>query len=432
MRLGVNLSFLVIVAAQSSPACAEFALHHSLLRATEQLHNYAKRQSAGLARDLRVVLQGLKIQDLSVQGDSQRVYCVRPDDPFAALHGNSTSPATATPKPGGGSPSGTSQAGMPTFTSAFTMVEQHSGQNFFDGWNFWDHNVDGGDPTNGNVDYQNQGDSTSSGLIEINSQGHAIMRIETTAQVSANRKSVRITTNNTFSTGLFVLDAVHMPEGCGTWPAFWTNGPRWPVTGEIDILEGVHQYTNNQATLHTDVGCTIPNGATPQSLNIASSFVDGNNCAALQTGNAGCGYRSNSNTTYGSGFNSIGGGVYAMLWDDSGVHIYFFPRGSIPADLLAEKPQPNNWGTAMGFWPASTCNPSQFFENHSVIFDTTLCGDWAGAVWGASGVPGQEQSCAARTGVATCQQYIQQNGAAFQDAYWEVASVAIYQTSRKS
>jgi len=272
----------------------------------------------------------------------------------------------------------------------------------------------------------------SNGLIEVNSVGHAIMRLETTPQVSGNRKSVRITTQNTFSSGLFVLDAVHMPEGCGTWPAFWTNGPRWPFTGEIDIIEGVNQYTNNQATLHTDVGCTIPSGATPQSLKIASSFVNGNNCAANQTGNAGCGFRSNSSTTYGSGFNSIGGGVYAMLWDDNGIYIYFFPRGSIPADLLAEKPQPNTWGTAMAFWPASTCNPSQFFVNHSVIFDTTLCGDWAGAVWAASGIPGQEQSCAARTGVSACTQYIQQNGAAFQDAYWEVTSVTIYQTSRKS
>ncbi|KLO20225.1 glycoside hydrolase family 16 protein [Schizopora paradoxa] len=426
MRLSVCASVLLFVVGQTTLASAEFAPHRSVLRATERLHEYAKRRSAGLARDLRVVFQGLKEQD-SVQGDSNRVYCVRPDDPFSAFNGSSTSPATASP-----GASGTSQAAVPTFTSAYSVVEKHSGSNFFDGWDFWDHNVEGGDPTNGNVDYQNQADATSSGLIDVNSAGNAVMRLETTATVSGNRKSVRITTQSTFSTGIFVLDAVHMPEGCGTWPAFWTNGPRWPVTGEIDILEGVHDYTNNQATLHTDVGCTIPSGSTPQSLNIASTSVNGDVCAANLTGNAGCGFRSNSNTTFGSGFNSIGGGVYAMLWDNDGIHVYFFPRGSIPADLLAEKPQPNTWGTAMAFWPASTCNPSQFFVNHSVIFDLTLCGDWAGAVWGASGIPGQTQSCQAITGVSTCTQYIQQNGAAFQNAYWEVSSVTIYQTSRQS
>ena len=121
------------------------------------------------------------------------------------------------------------------------------------------------------------------------------------------------------------------------------------------------------------------------------------NCAAAETNNAGCGQRSNSNTTYGSGFNSIGGGVYASTsippsrttdgfetncilacssatvnWDDNGIEVYFFPRGQIPNDLLAEAPQPSTWGTAMARWPATSCNTTQFFKNHSIIFDTTL------------------------------------------------------------
>ena len=50
------------------------------------------------------------------------------------------------------------------------------------------------------------------------------MRVDTTQTVSGNRQSVRITTNYTFTQGLVVLDAVHAPTGCGTWPAFWTDG----------------------------------------------------------------------------------------------------------------------------------------------------------------------------------------------------------------
>ena len=43
-------------------------------------------------------------------------------------------------------------------------------------------------------------------------------------------------------------------------------------------------------------------------------------------------------------------------------------------------------------------------------------GDWASGVWSSTGVPGQEQSCAARTGFATCEDFVRNNGNAFQDA----------------
>ena len=64
------------------------------------------------------------------------------------------------------------------------------------------------------------------------------MRVETTQQVANLRKSVRITTQFTYTGGLVVMDATHMPTGCATWPAFWSNGPNWPTGGEIDIVEG--------------------------------------------------------------------------------------------------------------------------------------------------------------------------------------------------
>jgi hypothetical protein len=54
------------------------------------------------------------------------------------------------------------------------------------------------------------------------------------------RRSVRIISNAAYDELVLVLDLQHMPEGCSTWPAFWTKsatGP-WPQGGEIDILEG--------------------------------------------------------------------------------------------------------------------------------------------------------------------------------------------------
>lgn len=252
------------------------------------------------------------------------------------------------------------------------------------------------------------------------------MRVDTTPKVSTNRKSVRITTDLSFTEGLVIMDAVHMPTGCGTWPAFWSNGPNWPAGGEIDIIEGVNDYTNNQATIHTSDGCSLPTSSASQ-LNIQGTVVGGTNCAADETGNQGCGVRSSSDTTFGSGFNSIGGGVYAMLWQDSGIQIFFFPRGSTPSDIAAGAPQPDNWPTPMANWPSTNCNMASHFYNHSVIFDTTLCGDWAGSAWTGSGTPGQEQSCAQRTGYASCTDFVQNSGSSFSEAYWEVSSMQIYQ-----
>lgn len=173
--------------------------------------------------------------------------------------------------------------------------------------------------------------------------------------------------------------------------AFWTNGPNWPNTGEIDIVEGVNNYTDNQATIHTGVGCSISTSNATQ-LGITGAVVGGTDCSATQSGNTGCGTRSSSPTSFGSGFNSVGGGIYASEWvaharlvgdaNDSGtvywvnnvgIKVWYFQRGSIPNDITAGAPQPQNWTTPMAFWPNSNlCNISNMFTNHSAIFDTTL------------------------------------------------------------
>lgn len=44
------------------------------------------------------------------------------------------------------------------------------------------------------------------------------------------------------------MDAYHMPWGCGVWPAWWSYGPNWPQSGEIDIIEG--QYARSPNLVH--------------------------------------------------------------------------------------------------------------------------------------------------------------------------------------
>lgn len=63
------------------------------------------------------------------------------------------------------------------------------------------------------------------------------------------RDSVRITSHNAYTDSVIIFDLQHMPEGCGTWPAFWTlsqSGP-WPSGGELDIIEGTSKLVYDVA-----------------------------------------------------------------------------------------------------------------------------------------------------------------------------------------
>ncbi|EPS99603.1 hypothetical protein FOMPIDRAFT_53115 [Fomitopsis schrenkii] len=321
-----------------------------------------------------------------------------------------------------GAPAASSSAAAAS--SPWKLKQSYEGNSFFAGWAFFTEP----DPTGGTVTYIDGGAAQTANLTGINGAGNAYMAVDTTPVVSGARKSVRITTDFSYTQGIVVLDAVHMPTGCGTWPAFWSNGPNWPSGGEIDIVEGVNTYTNDQVTLHTNPGCALPS-MNADALGISGTLVSTQDCAAADTQNAGCGVRSVETNSFGAGFNAMGGGVYAMKWDDSGITVHFFARNSIPGDITAGAPNPNAWGTPIASFPSTSCNTTEFFHDHSIIFDTTLCGDWAGTGWGATGVPGQETSCAAMTNTATCADYVLNNGGAFNEAYWEVKSVKIYQTN---
>ncbi|OBZ79820.1 putative glycosidase C21B10.07 [Grifola frondosa] len=425
----IRLLFLLLLTVGTSDATFLSRRSESLIRTANNAGRHVIKRSAGLAHNLRLAYNGLRIQQ---QPGSAKMYCVNLPSNATGLTGGGGGGAavsSSTVSQSGGGSTVTAPAPSPSgsanVSSPWKVAQSYQGSTFFDGWDF----TNAADvTTDGIAQYIDQNTAQSANIIEINSAGNAVMRVETTPQVTGNRQSIRITTQYSYTGGLIILDAVHMPTGCGTWPAFWSNGPNWPVGGEIDMVEGVNDYTNNQATLHTDVGCTMPS-SDPAALNITGTLIGTTDCSAADTGNAGCGIRASQTNSFGAAFNDINGGVYATLWDNAGISVFFFPRSAIPADITADAPQPSTWGQPMANFPASTCSPFKFFYNHTAIFDTTLCGVWAGAVWSAAGVPGQDQSCAQRTGVATCEDFVRSNGTAFSEAYWEVASVKIYQMS---
>lgn len=227
----------------------------------------------------------------------------------------------------------------------------------------------------------------------------------------AGRPSVRISTQKVWTHGLFIGDFSHAPGGiCGTWPAFWTLGPNWPYTGEIDILEGVNLLTQNAMSLHTSPNFTITGDNTTQ-----LGSIGGTNCAYYQGGGngVGCGVVDPRNTSYGAGFNAIGGGVYAMQWTSDFIKVWFFPRDGIPADVTNKTPDPSSWGLPAADLIGPGDDVDLHFSDHAIVFDNTFCGDYAGAVWSANE---GGTSCAAYTGYSSCTAFVAEVPSAFKES----------------
>ncbi|GAA5934127.1 hypothetical protein JCM1841_006837 [Sporobolomyces salmonicolor] len=303
-----------------------------------------------------------------------------------------------------------SSSSSSTSTSPSYSLSQSSmgGYSFFDDWDFFT----APDPTHGQVNFNSASESWDNGLVYVPNPGQnsTVMRVDswTTLPYGALRNSVRISSKQTVSIGsLVIADIAQIPWGPTVWPAFWMVGDNWPMGGEIDIIEGVHDSVQNQYTLHTAPGCTL---TTPMQ---AAGAVLATDCDAYANYNTGCGVQDTSRESYGSGWNAAGGGVYAMLWDETGISMYNFIRDQIPSDITSGSPDPSSWGTPRARWDATSCNMTQFFGDQTIVFDITLGGDWAGSTYQSAGFSGTWQSAI-------------EDPTNFVNAVWEVNSVKVY------
>lgn len=191
-------------------------------------------------------------------------------------------------------------------------------------------------------------------------------------------------------------------------------GPDWPTGGEIDILEGVNEQSNNAMTLHTAPNCKIGPDTSIFAGEVTTPNCDVN--ASTQSKNSGCSIESPSTNSYGEGLNAIGGGVYATQWTAEAISVYYFPRGSVPDDVLGDAPNPDGWGLPAAKF-AGACDIDNMFKDQQIVFNTAFCGDWAGEVW-------ESGSCAKKA--ATCDEYVQNNPEAFKDAHWTINALKVY------
>ncbi|KAJ5646222.1 hypothetical protein N7490_002594 [Penicillium lividum] len=301
--------------------------------------------------------------------------------------------------------------------SDYELVETWQGEDFFDYFHFYT----GEDPTKGWVTYVDQASAESAGLVKITDKGSVYIGVDHTTTLSPSdkgRDSVRVGTTKYYEQSLVIADLAHMPGSvCGSWPAFWTVGQKWPQDGEIDIIEGVNLQDHNEIVMHTAGTCAL----TDQGM---SGYVNATGCGEA-LGPVGCVVEGQQGS-YGTSFNNQGGGVYALEWTEEFLKIWFFPRDAIPASITSGDPDTSEFGIPMALVQEG-CDVANSFKAQSFVFDVTFCGDWAGGVFGDSGCP-----MTSSDSFQSCTDYVAQNPAKFKETYWEINSVKVYQTEVKA
>ncbi|KIJ63521.1 glycoside hydrolase family 16 protein [Hydnomerulius pinastri MD-312] len=315
-------------------------------------------------------------------------------------------------------------------SSVYSRSSNLVGQSFLDAFT-WQTIAD---PNYGRVNYIDEATAQSKGLFSV-SKNQVTLRADSTTTLSSTgpgRDAFRLSSNDQYTAHVAIFDIVHMPQGCGTWPAVWYYslslsrvqhplislqelGANWPDEGEIDIVEGVNNQSPNLSSMHTSANCTMPSSRS------MTGTSQGTNCDVDETNNSGCGVLTNDTRSFGPAFNSAGGGWYAIERTSSFVKIFFWERHSmsVPTDVTNPGSTINteNWGVPAAYFPDTDCNFATHLGPHNIMIDLDFCGAWAGdsQVYASSGCP------------STCIDYVNQNPSAFRSAYFTFNSLNIYE-----
>ncbi|CAK9092659.1 Probable glycosidase C21B10.07 [Durusdinium trenchii] len=262
----------------------------------------------------------------------------------------------------------------------YEMVWKAEAETFFDDWQFIEKSM-----TRGAEWYLNRSEAFYQSVAHASAAG-AIIRVG--EQVHPfKRRSLMLHSPRAWRPDVGFVVAMkykHVPYGPGVWPAFWfLNSDRpWPSGGELDVLEFANDETA-KVTFHTDQNCSLN---VPKMMSCASQLVGASmdtdvSCLTNYSGNAlGCMPPQLRRT---GEWYSKNPGVLVTVWDASGITTFHIPEGQIPADLKAEKPQPNTWPSAwrMAFMPFDPETCVNIAHPQEIVINIALCGDWAGNSW---------------------------------------------------
>ncbi|KAJ3513322.1 hypothetical protein NMY22_g15074 [Coprinellus aureogranulatus] len=299
----------------------------------------------------------------------------------------------------------------------YRAVKEYSTTNldFFTGWDFYGHDDD---IANGDVyfvpsELDHGGPPLTYIIVHEKSPSvddRAILKVDNVTVVpdGGKRRSVRITTRDSFDIGsLWQADIYHAPYGCSVSPSFFSfskdAGPK--DGGRINIFGGANLDTRAWMGIQTtpDAQCRQESPAQE------STLVNSTECS---TG-TGCMVTSSNRNSYGDAFAQQKGGVFITEFAESGISIWFKPRGGSNTSTIDTA----TLGRPMAHWPSSGCDIKKAFGPQSLGFEITLCGDRAGN-------PGVfNQTC---PGQCYADWVVGDPSSKYNNAYFEIGSVKVF------
>ncbi|KAF8827753.1 hypothetical protein HHX47_DHR4000369 [Lentinula edodes] len=274
-------------------------------------------------------------------------------------------------------------------------------------------------------------DAVADNLTYVDSNGHVIIKVDNTTDANGDstfgRNSVYLESNEMMTIGsLLVFDAVHIPYGV-CFPEKVLNG-LLIVSQVLGVAIPVHARARLARQWRDGLDRKCESGDKQSVFPPCSSATSNQtgtttstNCTVVpsEDENTGCVVEDTQTDSFGAGFAENNGGVYAVLWDESGIAMWFFNRSSVPSDISSSQPDPTSWSTASAWYPASGCSPSSVFGPQTITLYIDICGAFAGDTTTF------DETCSS---VASNCTSLVQTASNYDNAYWEINYLRVFTT----
>ncbi|OCK77407.1 glycoside hydrolase family 16 protein [Lepidopterella palustris CBS 459.81] len=245
--------------------------------------------------------------------------------------------------------------------------------------------------------YLDQNTAASQGLVSIR-RSSVFIGVDHIHAALSGRSSIRITSENLYTPGLFISNLAHMPGSiCDTKPP------------------DVHTNARTSIALYTSDRCSINRNDESETVQTSNCYVQ----AAGQSNNVGCSIAVSTPWNVPPSSPNL---LQRSIKAPSAIEFRYLIYSSAPGDINSNFPNPGGWSTALAN-SAGNCDIDTHFTNHMILFDLAFCRDWAGGVW--EGTP----SC---SGLACkCTDYVANNPSSFQESCWLINSLRVHPWKKK-